>query len=47
MHICSRNDLYSKKVYRYFVEYSDKEATKKTRLEAHTHTSTGEAWEIY
>ena len=38
-----RNDLYSKKIYRYFVEYSDKEATKKTRLESHQHTSTGEA----
>eukprot|EP00435_Cladocopium_sp_Y103_P046752 s144_g13.t1 len=28
-----RNDKYSSKVYRYFVEYSDKESTKRSRIE--------------
>ena len=34
-----RNDKYSAKVFRYFVEYSDKEAVKKTRTEAEKHQS--------
>jgi hypothetical protein len=37
-----RNDKYSAKVFRYFVEYSDKESSKKSRVESHQHSSTGE-----
>lgn len=39
----ARNDKYSSKVYRYFVEYSDKESVKKSRIEAEKTTSTEEA----
>ena len=46
VHPC-RNDKYSSKITRYFVEYSDKESTKKTRTEAEKTTSTGEAWDEF
>ena len=38
-----RNDKYSSKVFKYFVEYSDKESLKKSRIESERHESTGEA----
>lgn len=38
-----RNDKYSSKVFRYFVEYSDKESTKRVRTESERQTSTVEA----
>ena len=37
-----RNDKYSAKVFRYFVEYSEKESSKKSRVESHQQHSTGE-----
>lgn len=37
-----RNDKYSSKVQRYFVEYADKEFDKKTRTELQRHESTEE-----
>lgn len=39
----SRPDKYSKKVFRYFAEYADKEAKKKSYAEVEQHKST-EAW---
>ena len=39
-----RNDKYSKKVFKYFVEYADKQAQKKTRTELERHSSTGQAF---
>ena len=41
-----RNDKYSQKVFKYFVEYSDKESVKKTRLELERETTTHEAWNM-
>ena len=38
-----RNDKYASKVLKYFVEFSDKEATKKVRVESEKRTSTEEA----
>ena len=38
-----RNDKYSSKIFRYFIEYSDKESTKKVRTELERRTSTEEA----
>ena len=38
-----RNDKYSSKVFKYFVEYAETETTKKTNTEKETTTTTGEA----
>ena len=38
-----RSDKYSKKVFRYYVEYSDKESEKKVRTESRVHTTSQEA----
>ena len=45
-HLWPRSDKYSAKVFRYFVEYSEKESTKKSRVESHQQTSTGEACHV-
>lgn len=42
-HCLPRNDKYSSKVKKFFVEYSDKEANKKSYAEIQKHTSKGEA----
>ena len=36
-----RNDKYSAKVYKYYVEYSDKSSHKKTHTETETHATKG------
>ena len=41
--VLARNDKYSKKVFKYFVEYADKESKKKTLTELERTTTTGEA----
>ena len=41
-----RNDKYSKKVYKYFVEYADKKAKKKTHTEIERHSTQQEAGTI-
>ena len=41
--IVLRNDKYSSKVFKYFVESSDKESLKKSRTELERLESTGEA----
>ena len=38
-----RNDKYSSKVFKYFVEYAETETTKKSHTEKETTTTTGEA----
>lgn len=38
-----RPDKYSKKTFKYFVEYSDKESKKKTTIESETRKETQEA----
>ena len=48
VHICNyaiqlRADKYSKKVYKYFVEYADKESKKKTTTESEKRISEQEA----
>jgi phage/plasmid-associated DNA primase len=37
-----RNDKYSAKVYKYYVEYSDKSSHKKTHTETETHATKAE-----
>lgn len=41
-----RNDKYSKKVYKYFVEYADKKAKKKSHTEIERHSTQQEACNI-
>ena len=42
-----RNDKYSEKVFKYFVDYSDKESKKKVYTESQQHTSTEEKALMY
>ncbi|CAK9085488.1 Uncharacterized protein SCF082_LOCUS40494 [Durusdinium trenchii] len=42
----SAKDKYSDKVYRYFVEYEDKESSAKSRTEMERHTTQGEDLEV-